>query len=240
MALASSARGIVVVEAPSAQLGQACRARGSARGLANGEHDRHRLRQQPPRDEPERPGPTRRRATARRRRGRAAAAPRPPRTAGSSTARATRNRSGALAGRQAQRDAQRVPLRLRERVEPVEHRRAQLMQAGERQLHLGLDARDLRDAEPGRLPSAWRSSAVLPMPASPRTTRTALCPPRASASNRSSTRARWSGPGTRRGRRRPWSTPSLNAGVAGDRIMNGAGCDGCPIASSEGPSCCGA
>ena len=40
---------------------------------------------------------------------------------------------------------QRMCLRFRERVPRSEHRRAQLMQRGERQLELRLKARDLRD-----------------------------------------------------------------------------------------------
>ena len=59
---------------------------------------------------------------------------------------------GRRAGREAERDPQRVLLRLRERVEAVEQRRAELMQPGERQLHLGLDAGDLQ--RPGS-PAAW-------------------------------------------------------------------------------------
>ena len=54
-------------------------------------------------------------------------------------------------GRPAQRDAQRIPLRLRKSIEVSKHRRAQLMHAGERQLHLGLDTRDLRDTKAGSL-----------------------------------------------------------------------------------------
>ena len=57
-----------------------------------------------------------------------------------------------VTGCEAQGDVQRVLLRLRQRVESVEHRRAELMDAGERQLHLRLDARDLRDTESRRLP----------------------------------------------------------------------------------------
>ena len=62
-----------------------------------------------------------------------------------STARPTRKRSGACPCAQAERGAQRVALRRREALEPVEHRRAQLMQPGERELHLRLDARRSRD-----------------------------------------------------------------------------------------------
>jgi hypothetical protein len=50
-----------------------------------------------------------------------------------------------------ERHAQRGLLRLVERVQPVEHRRAQLVQPRERELHLGLDSRDARDPEAGGL-----------------------------------------------------------------------------------------
>ena len=58
---------------------------------------------------------------------------------------AIRRRSGA----QAERRAQRVALRARQMPETVEHRRAQRMQAGERELHLRLDAR--RPGDPASL-----------------------------------------------------------------------------------------
>ena len=58
---------------------------------------------------------------------------------------AIRWRSGA----QAERRAQRVALRARQLPETVEHLRAQRMQAGERELHLGLDAR--RPGDPASL-----------------------------------------------------------------------------------------
>ncbi len=48
---------------------------------------------------------------------------------------------------ESQGDVQRVVLGRRERVEPVEHRRAELMDPGERELHLRLHARDLRHTE---------------------------------------------------------------------------------------------
>ena len=54
---------------------------------------------------------------------------------------AIRRRSGA----QAERRAQRVALRARQLLETAEHRRAQRVQAGEGELHLGLDARRPRD-----------------------------------------------------------------------------------------------
>ena len=47
---------------------------------------------------------------------------------------------------QPERRPQRIALRAGQSVEPVEHRRAQLVQPGERELHLGLDARDPGDA----------------------------------------------------------------------------------------------
>ena len=57
-----------------------------------------------------------------------------------------------IARRDAQGDSKRVLLRFWERVEPVEHRRAQPMDPGERQLHLRLDAFDLGDAQARGLP----------------------------------------------------------------------------------------
>jgi hypothetical protein len=61
---------------------------------------------------------------------------------------------GSGTGSQAQCDAEGGPLRLWKSAAPVEHRRAELMQSRERQLHLGLDAGDARDAKARRLPSA--------------------------------------------------------------------------------------
>jgi hypothetical protein len=51
--------------------------------------------------------------------------------------------------RQPERHLQRVSLRSREELQATEHGRAQLMNAGERKLHLGLDARRARDATSG-------------------------------------------------------------------------------------------
>ena len=56
---------------------------------------------------------------------------------------------GRLAGRVAERDPQGIPLWPRERVDAGEQRRAELMQPGEGQLHLGLDAGDPGDVESG-------------------------------------------------------------------------------------------
>src|SRR5262249_24657387 len=58
---------------------------------------------------------------------------------------------GGRAGREAEGDAEGVPLRLGKRVQLREERRAELVQPGERQLHLGLDTGDLDDAEARRL-----------------------------------------------------------------------------------------
>jgi hypothetical protein len=60
---------------------------------------------------------------------------------------------GRSPGAEAERDAHRVLLRRRQRLDPVEERRAELVQAGERQLPLGLDATDLRYPEAGGAPS---------------------------------------------------------------------------------------
>jgi hypothetical protein len=67
-----------------------------------------------------------------------------------SAASATRKRSGVSPAARAERDAQGRPLVLGDRVEPVEHRGAELVQAREGQLHLRLDALDLGEAELGR------------------------------------------------------------------------------------------
>ena len=55
-----------------------------------------------------------------------------------------------LPGAQAECRAQRVALRPGQARQAAQHRRAELMQAGERDLHLGLDARRSRDATPRR------------------------------------------------------------------------------------------
>ena len=53
---------------------------------------------------------------------------------------------------QAERGAKRIALGLGQMSKPVWHLRAELMQAGERQLHLGLDPRDLNDPKARCLP----------------------------------------------------------------------------------------
>ena len=72
-----------------------------------------------------------------------------------------------LSRRQPECDAQGVPLRPGKIVEPAEHGRAQLVHPGERQLHLCLDARDLRDAKTGRLTGAVVQQRSLPDPSLP-------------------------------------------------------------------------
>ncbi len=68
---------------------------------------------------------------------------------------------GGAARREAEGDAQCVLLRFGDRVEVRQHRPAQLVQPGERQLHLGLDTRDPSDPEAGRLPSAMAQECGL-------------------------------------------------------------------------------
>ena len=63
-----------------------------------------------------------------------------------STARPTRKRSGASPRPQTERGRQRVALRPGQAVQLAEQRRAQLVQAGERELHLRLDPDGPRDA----------------------------------------------------------------------------------------------
>jgi hypothetical protein len=54
-------------------------------------------------------------------------------------------------GADAERRPQRITLRSRQLIEVIEHRRAQLLQSGERQLHLRLDAGRARHPAAGRL-----------------------------------------------------------------------------------------
>ena len=152
--------GVLLREPRERQVGQAGERLPRAR-LANREHDRHRLRQQPPRDEAEHlvrrvVEPLRVVHEAQQR---ALVGDR-----GQQAQHGQRDQEavGRVAGRQAQRHAQRVALGLREPVEPREHRRAELMDPGERQLHLGLDARDVRDAEAGGLPGRVAQQRRLP------------------------------------------------------------------------------
>ena len=80
---------------------------------------------------------------------------------------------------QPERHAERLPLRTGKPVQAIEHRRAQLLQRRERELHLRLarpTARATRNPDAASI--AYSSSAVLPTPGSPRTTSTRLCPAR--------------------------------------------------------------
>ena len=127
------------------QLGQAVEVVPGVR-LADGDHHRHRFRQQPSRDEAE---------------DQSRGVVQPLGVLHETEQRPLLGRGGQQAehgesdqepvrdvtGCEAQGDVQRVLLRLRQRVELVEQRRAELMDPGERQLHLRLHARDLRHTE---------------------------------------------------------------------------------------------
>jgi hypothetical protein len=56
---------------------------------------------------------------------------------------------GCVPAPQGERRLQRIALGGREPIEPVEERRAELVEPGERELHLGLDTSGARDAAPG-------------------------------------------------------------------------------------------
>ena len=147
--------GVLVVESFEQQLRQ-------ARELASssGRAPRTRAPPTPPAAAaPRSPGPgaRRRRATERRRRSRAAAAPPRPRRAGSAP-RGDQEAVGRIAGGEAERDAQGRCWGWKP-VEPGEHRRAELMEPRERQLHLGFDPaiRATRNPE-----ASSRSAAAAP------------------------------------------------------------------------------
>ena len=162
MTVASSARASSSSESFELQLRQA-RELALLGRVAHGEHDRHRLRQQPPRDESEDLG----RGAVEPLRVVHDAQQRPLlRHLRQHGERGQRDQEavGGIAGRETEGDAQRDLLRLGKRVEPLEHRSAELMQPREGQLHLGLDTRDPRNATAGRLASEYCSSAVLPTP----------------------------------------------------------------------------
>ena len=57
-----------------------------------------------------------------------------------------------VAAAQAERGAERVALRSRQALQAIHERRAELLQPGERELHLGLDARRAGDGAPRRAP----------------------------------------------------------------------------------------
>ena len=58
---------------------------------------------------------------------------------------------GAISGGEPERDAERATLRLGQQAEPAEHRRTQLVQPGEGEFHLRLDAGHAGHRETGRL-----------------------------------------------------------------------------------------
>ena len=120
--------------------------------LAHGEDDRDPLGQQPPGDEREhqRGGPVEPLGIVDHAQQRAR--PRPPRPAGS--ARRRRPGSGPGDRRRCRPNATCSASRCGagRRVEPVEQRRAQVVQPGERELHLRLHADGPRDAAPGSAP----------------------------------------------------------------------------------------
>ena len=107
--------------------------------LAGGEHQSNRIGQEPPRDERERLGrlavepvgivdDTEHRALVGRHRQQA------------QDGEADQEPVGRSSVRQSERRPRRVALRIRQRVQAVEQRRTQLVERGERELHLGLDA----------------------------------------------------------------------------------------------------
>ena len=67
-----------------------------------------------------------------------------------------------IARGESQGDAQSVALRLGKGTELAKHRPAELMQPGERQLHLGFDAGDVGDAKPGSPASGVAKKGSLP------------------------------------------------------------------------------
>ena len=104
-----------------------------------------------------------------------------------STARPTRKRSGASPGLRPKTIRSAVALRTGQPLEPIEERGAELMQARERQLHLGLDAdRRARRSGPSADSTRCSSSADFPIPASPRSTNDRLSPRRTSSIRSSS------------------------------------------------------
>ena len=117
-----------------------------------------------------------------------------------------RSRSGA----QPEGDAKRVALGIRQTLRSVEDRRAQLLKRRERELHLSLDPDGpQRPATAAPPRPSQSSSAVLPTPGSPCTTRTPPSPPRAAF-------------------QQPVERPRARAAgrAAGLPVARGVGCDG--------------
>ena len=224
---------VVVVEPFEPQLRQA-RRRGAPRSA------RGRRRRSPPArraagaPRTRAPAPRPRRATGGRPRGTAAAAPRPPPPASVSVARPTRKRSGAAPDASAERDPQGVLLRRRERVEAV--RAAARRADAAPRTAAPSPTRRRRSAttrKPAARSAAWRISAVLPTPASPRMTSTPLRLARASSSSRSSAWRSLDRPRNAGGRwaaamssqrypvmERPGTSPGATSGVEGDLLVD--------------------
>ena len=225
--------GVLLVEAREPQLGQAGQLALVAR-VAHGEHDRHRLRQQPPRDEAEHL----RRGAVEPLRVVDAAEQRPlARDLGQQAERGQRDQEavGRRAGRRPKATRSAARCGSGSASSRAEQRRAELMQARERQLHLGLDAGDLRDPEAGRLPGR-RSAAAPSCPRPPRRGRPA---PRSGRRARSpgarrAARARRLGPGTPAGGGRPCANPNRLV----RHCQAGSGCAPlrCPRHRPAGPS----
>ena len=89
----------------------------------------------------------------------------------------------------AQRRRERLPLHRRQVGQPISHRRQQLEQRRVTEGSLRLTPWAHMQVNPPASSSAARSSVVLPIPASPSTTKTPITPPRA-ASSRAWTRTR--------------------------------------------------
>ena len=139
--------GVLVIQAGEHQLREA-REPTIRAGLARCEHDRNRLSQETPSDEPEDlergvVEPLRVVDEAEQRlllRDLREEGERPE---------SYKEAIGRVPGREAERDAQSTLLGLRKTIELAEHRRAELMEASKWELHLGLDPGDLRDPESG-------------------------------------------------------------------------------------------
>ena len=142
-------------------------------------------------------------------------------------------------GTDAERRPQRIALRNRQTLEAIEHRRQQLMQPGERELHLRLDTGGTRHA-------------AIPTPARPRTPAAPSCP-RPARHARTSTRlspartASISRSSTSHSTRRPRSSvdassdggikrPSARHELHRSRLARGLATGGCDRAARASPS----
>ena len=158
---------------------------GQVNELPHPNDDRDRFRQPPPRDEPEDLAPG-----AIEPLGAVNQAPQRP-LLGDLSQQAERGQRdqepvGRISGRDARTRRSACPAAAPEGHRAGRARRAQLMQASERQLHLGFRPGDLGESKkPAACRAAYRSNAVFPARASPRITSAALWPPRTFSSSRS-------------------------------------------------------